>query len=148
MPDPIPVRFRDCACPGSPHPDGDVAYLRPYLDYRGGAAVMAAIAKVGDEQERFAELVGPVYIERGVEGWNLLDEAGEPVPCTPEALDALRWEEAYELAQKADDTYGPQVLAPFLKRMPMSSKPGPTNGSTHRRAPSSRKRRSPSASSS
>ncbi len=147
MPDLIHVRFRDCACPGTPHAEeGDIAYLRPYLDYRGGAAVMAAIGKTEKEPERFAELVGPVYIERGVTGWNLLDEEGQPVPCTPEALDALRWEDAFELAQKADDLYGQQVLSPLVKRMNESSKVGPTNGST--RSHGSPKRRTRSASSS
>ena len=37
MPENVPVRFRDCACPGTPHEDGDIAELRPYLDYLGGA---------------------------------------------------------------------------------------------------------------
>ncbi len=34
--EPTEVRIRDCACPGEPHPDGDVVYLRPTLDLAGG----------------------------------------------------------------------------------------------------------------
>ena len=155
MPDNIPVRFRDCACPGIPHPDGDIAELRPYLDYLGGAEALASVTVTDDEgNSSLADVgewpvrIGPVFIRRGVVDWNLLDEDGDPVPVTREALEALRWEDAYELADKADDLYGPQVLAPLLKRMLTSSKGGRTNGSTPPRRKSSRTPRQPSASSS
>jgi hypothetical protein len=49
MPDLIPVRFRDCSCPGTPHPDGDVAELRPYLDFAGGAEALAAVTVVDED---------------------------------------------------------------------------------------------------
>lgn len=148
MPDLVPVRFRDCTCPGTPHPDGDVAELRPYLDYPGGAEALTAIQSVADDLSRFAEVLGPVFIRRGVVAWNLLDEDGDPVPVTNEALDALRWEDAYELADKADDIYGGQVLAPLVRRMSKLSKAGPTNGSTRRPRKSSRIVPTPSESSS
>ena len=80
--------------------------------------------------------------------WNLVDEDGEPVPVTREALEELRWEDAYELADRADDLYGAQVLAPLLKRMPKPSPTGRTNGSTRHPRKSSPKRPAPSASSS
>ena len=143
MPDTIPVRFRDCTCPGTPH-DGDVAELRPYLDYPGGAEALAAIQSVGDDIARFAEVLGPVFIRRGVVAWNLVDKDGEPIPVTNEALDSLRWEDAYELADRADDIYGTQVLAPLVKRMVPSSKAGRTNGSTRRPRKSSPKVLTPS----
>ena len=142
MPDTIPVRFRDCTCPGTPH-DGDVAELRPYLDYPGGAEALAAIQSVGDDTARFAEVLGPVFIRRGVVAWNLLDEDGEPIPVTREALDSLRWEDAYELADRADDIYGGQVLAPLVKRMATSSPTGQTARSTRRPRKSSPKLPSP-----
>ena len=148
MPDLVPVRFRDCSCPGTPHPDGDVAELRPFLDYPGGAEALAAIQSVLFDTDRFAEVLGPVFIRRGVVGWNLLDDEGDPVPVTREALDALRWEDAYELADKADDLYGGQVLVPLVKRMPASSKNGQTNASTRPARKRSPKPRSPSVPSS
>ena len=148
MPDTVPVRFRDCSCPGTPHPDGDVAELRPFLDYPGGAEALAAIQSVLFDTDRFAEVLGPVFIRRGVVGWNLLDDEGDPVPVTREALDALRWEDAYELADKADDLYGGQVLVPLVKRMPASSKNGQTNASTRPARKRSPKPRSPSVPSS
>jgi len=151
MPDPIEVRFRDCTCPGTPH-DGDVAYLRPYLDYAGGAEALASVTVTDDQGNstladvsEWPQRIGPIFIRRGVIGWNVEDEDG-PVPVTREALEALRWEDAYELADRADDLYGGQVLAPLVKRMQMSSKAGRTNGSTPRRA--SPKRPTPSGSSS
>lgn len=148
MPDLVPVRFRDCGCPGTPHPDGDIAELRPYLDYAGGAEALAAIKSVGDDTARLAEVLGPVFIRRGVVAWNLIDEDGEPIPVTREALDGLRWEDAYELADRADDLYGVQVLAPLVRRMNGSSKTGPTSGSTRPRKTRSQKPRSPSVPSS
>ncbi len=154
MPDTIPVRFRDCSCPGFPHPDGDIAELRPYLDYPGGAEALASVTITDDDgNSRLRDVgewpahIGPVFIRRGVVAWNVLDEDG-PVPVTRETLEALRWEDAYELADRADDLYGGQVLAPLVKRMSLSSKAGQTNGSTPHRRKSSRKHPQPSASSS
>lgn len=135
----VPVRFRDCSCPGTPHPDGDIAELRPYLDYPGGAEALAAIGALGDDVARFAEVLGPIFIRRGVVEWNVVDEDG-PVPVTREALEALRWEDAYELADRADDLYGGQVLAPLVKRMNGSSKAGRTGASTRQPARRSPKR--------
>ncbi len=153
MPDTIEVRFRDCRCPGSPHPDGDVAYLRPYLDYSGGAEALASVTITDGETSRLRDVnewpehIGPVFIRRGVVDWNVVDEDGEPVPLHP-ALEELRWEDAYELADRADDLYGGQVLAPLVKRMSMSSKAGRTNGSTRQPRKSSPARRTQSGSSS
>ena len=149
----IAVRFRDCSCPDTPHPDGDIAYLRPYLDYAGGAEALSSVTIVSDdgtsrlrEVVEWPEHIGPVFIKRGVVDWNVVDENG-PVPLHP-ALEELRWEDAYELADRADDLYGGQVLAPLVKRMSMSSKAGRTNGSTPRRRKSSPSRQLPSGSSS
>lgn len=138
----IAVRFRDCSCPGTPHPDGDVAQLRPYLDYPGGAEALAGIASLDGDMARMAQVVGPIFIRRGVVAWNVVDDDG-PVPVTPEALDALRWEDAYELADRADDIYGGQVLAPLVKRQAASTKAGRTGGSTSPRRRSSPKRPKP-----
>ena len=147
MPETIPVRFRDCACPGSPHPDGDVAELRPYLDYPGGAEALQSVTDVDEDGNstladvrEWPQRIGPVFIRRGVVAWNVVDDDG-PVPVTREALEALPWEDAYELADRADDLYGGQVLAPLVKRMALFSKAGPTGGSTPRRRKSSQKRR-------
>src|SRR4051812_25376082 len=116
------VRFRDCTCPETPHSDpspewgdldGDVVELRPYLDLAGGSealrATRNAIAAAGNDVQKalefMAEFVGPVYVRRGALRWNVRDENG-PVPFTEEAVAALPWVEAYEIADRADDLYG------------------------------------------
>lgn len=160
MPDTIPVRFRDCACPNTPHPEGDIAELRPYLDFPGGAEALRSITHIvtvieeGEEVqatqlipvEQWPEHLVPVYLRRGVVSWNVVDEDGRPVPL--EALADLRWEDAYELGDKADDLYGGQVLAPLVKRISTSSKAGRTGVSTRQPARRSPKRPPLSASSS
>jgi hypothetical protein len=152
MPENIPVRFRDCSCPGTPHPDGDVAELVPYLNYKAGHEALRSITitvpdpKTGEDVSVFRPMedwpvyLVPVYLTYAVEAWNVVDAEGEPVPLHP-ALEELRWEDAYELGDKADDLYGAQVLAPLVKRASVSTKAGRTNGSTPPRRPSSRKPR-------
>lgn len=144
----VPVRFRDCSCPGSPHPDGDIAELRPFMDYAGGAEMLAAVTIINDDGTsvfrptvEWPQHIGPVYIRRGVVGWNVVDDDG-PVPVHP-AVDELRWEDAYELADRADDLYGGQVLAPLVKRVFALTKAGRTNGSTQRPRKSSSRPRTP-----
>ena len=148
MPDPVEVRFSDCRCPGTPHPDGDVAYLRPFLDYAGGAEALRAMRSADGDVERFDELVGPVYIRRGMLGWNRVDESGEPLPLPEDPSTALPYEEAYWLANRADDLYGGSVLAPLVKQLEMSSLTGRTGSSTSANSPSRSTRRKRSGSSS
>lgn len=157
MPDLISVRFRDCACPGTPHPDGDVAMLRPHLDLAGGSEAIRAVSVFtkNDKGEdlwalapssEFQERLWPVYLRRGVVSWNVVDADGQPVPI--EAVADLPYPDAYELADRADDIYGGEVLAPFLKRISKLLQDGQTAPSTPPRRKSSQKRRKPSASSS
>jgi hypothetical protein len=156
MPDPIAVRFRDCSCPGYPHPDGDVAYLRPHLDLAGGSEALRAVSVLSENDKgetvwklapssEFQERLWPIYLRRGVVSWNVVDEDG-PVPV--EEVANLPYPEAYELADKADDIYGGEVLAPLAKRMSRLLEAGPTFGSTPPARKSSPKRRKRSASSS
>jgi hypothetical protein len=140
----VPVRMSDCRCPGSPHPDGDIAYLRPYLLFEGGMEALRAMSRADGDVSLFGTLVGPVYIRHGVVSWNRLDDAGEPVPVTPEALAALRYEDAYELADRADDLYGESVIAPLARRIAKSSAGGRTGASTSANSRSRSKRPRPS----
>lgn len=148
MPEPVEVRFSDCRCPGSPHPDGDLAYLRPFLDYAGGAEALRAMRQAAGDIERFPELVAPVYIRRGLVGWNRVDESGAPLPLPPDPSTDLPWEETYWIADRADDLYGGSVLAPLVTQIEASSRSGPTGSSPSTSPRSSRKRRKPSAPSS
>jgi hypothetical protein len=144
----IAVRIGDCLCPGSPH-DGDVVYLKPSLDLRGGFRVkrrlldlnQAAYADSEDGKPKtsgvdMAELeisLAEVYLDEGIADWNLVDEEGQPRPLTPETLrehlfsDYSRAEVA---ADKADDLYRPAVLDPLFQRALSSLPATSTKGST------------------
>lgn len=131
-----PVWFRDCTCPGTPHPDGDVAYLRPKLSFEGGAEAASLIAHVASTvtPAQFELALGPVFIKHGVAEWNVVDEDGDPVPVTHAALAELDWAEGYALFQVLGDNgplkYGGQVLAPFQSKKSTPSKRGRTERST------------------
>lgn len=134
-----PVRFRDCACPGTPHPNGDTVTFKPKLSFDENVAALSAIF-AGDGPSNANKAWG-IYLHAGPVAWNLLDEDGEPVPLTREALDALPFEDQFEIGDRADDIYGETVLTPFRRRMSESSSSGPTTGSSRRPSRSSRKPR-------
>lgn len=156
----VRVRFRDCACPGTPHhgkdgtDDGDVAQLRPFLSFEGGAAAWAAIADAVTAGKmtgpHLVQYLGPPYLRYGVVGWNLVDGEGQPVAFSPEAALELPFQDAYALVDKADDLYTAAVTAPLGLPTASSLPTGKTNGSSSTSAipRSSSKRRSQSKSSS
>lgn len=124
-------RFRDCACPGTPHVKGDTVTFPARLSFDQNVAAVAAIFNgEGDPQVTKA---WAVYLHAPV-AWNLVDEEGDPVPLTREALDALPFEDQYEIADRGDDIYQGTVLAPLVRRMKPSSEPTPTTGSSPRRS--------------
>lgn len=123
--EPVVVRIGECACPGTPHADDEV-YLRPKLDYAGGAAALAAM--VGPVETLSSRLV-PVYIEHGVLGWNLVGDDGLPLAYEPDLI-LGDWEIAYEVGDRADDLYSQRVLAPLIQRASNSSPPTSDNEPT------------------
>lgn len=126
-----PARFRDCACPGTPHAEGDTITLRERLGFDANVAALSAI--FSGDGEPVSSKAWAVYLHEGPIKWNLLDEHGEPVPLTREALDALPFEDQYEIADHGDTLYGTVVLAPLVRRMKSSSASGPTGASSRRR---------------
>ena len=114
----IPVVIGPCECPGTPHDDGDVVFLAPVLSAAGGMAAQAAIDAGMSDEIRLQELLWRVFRDHGVTAWNLEDENG-PVPITPENLElALPYAKGGRLvADKADDLYSEDMLAPFLDRV-------------------------------
>ncbi len=152
MSDLVPVRVRSCACPDSPHPDGDFVYVLPKLGLDGGlvaeadhsAALREAITASGltpgtwtDEQqmaisrdaaERLRRRWLITFTRYGAAGWNFLDENG-PVPFDVEVLLA-DFSLAYPVAEKCDDLFGDTVSRPLLYRLPTPSAAGPTESST------------------
>jgi hypothetical protein len=140
VPEPIGVRVRDCACPGTPHADdGDIIYLAPMLGIRGGIHAERDIALSQAEatperpfdqllQERWLE----TFVRYGVTGWNLTDEAGDPLPLDIDDILA-NWPVARAVAAKAADLYTDAIIAPFQTTPEARSPTGPTRPTTSRR---------------
>jgi hypothetical protein len=130
--EPVAVAIGGCACPSTPHADGDVVYLRPRLDYAGGSEAISTMQAASGSVEDLARSLVPVYIRHGAIGWNLVDDDGAPVPFDVEAL-LSDWTVAYEVGEAADTLYSEAVLSPLLQRASSSSPPTPINGSTSRK---------------
>lgn len=131
-----PVVFRDCACPGTPHPNGDTVTFKPRLSFDENVAALSAIFQ-GDGVGNANKAWG-VYLHAGPVAWNLLDADGQPLALTNENLDALPFEDQFEIGDRADDIYGEVVLAPLVRRTKKSSSNGQTPDGSRPRA-----RRSP-----
>jgi hypothetical protein len=130
MPEPIPVRVRDCACPDTPHPDGDVVYLRPTLSLAGGIAAQQDLVASDGNTEELIRRWFSTYVRYGAVGWNFLDEAG-PVPFTVETL-LDDFTLGSPVAEMADTLYSEAVLAPLGLSRSRTSPTGPTAASTSR----------------
>lgn len=150
MTDRIPVRVRACACPDTPHPDGDVVYILPTISLEGGmaaeaelAAVIAAVplpagageaerARVAAERtRRLRPRWFRAFIEHGAVGWNLVGEGGAPVPFDAAAVVA-DYSLGRVVAEACDARYSDAVLAPFQAPPGEHSPTGPTAGGTSR----------------
>jgi hypothetical protein len=159
----VTVRVRDCACPDTPHEDGDVVYLLPTLSLEGGAAaemerqvITDGFSEVTDAEKtrltmRMLARLTDVYVRYGAVGWNWLqlDAKGkpEPVPFDVEVL--LRsYALAKAVAGEASELYSEDVLGPLLAAAAEAAKPnrqqrrsrtGRTTGSTSARRASTSK---------
>lgn len=125
MPEPVPVRVRDCACPDAPHADtGDLVYLRPTLSLAGGIAAQQDLVASGGDPTDLTRRWLVTFVRYGVTGANF----------EPFTVDALLddFDLAMPVAEKADDLYGEAVLRPLGLGRSRSSQPGPTRASTSR----------------
>ena len=82
----VPVRVRDCACPDTPHDEGDIVYLLPTLPMDGGILAEQQMTEAQGDGQRLTRLWLKTFITYGAVGWNLVDEAGEPVPFDIEVI--------------------------------------------------------------
>lgn len=149
----VPVPLGYCPCQGTPHPDGDVVYLRPELSVAAGVKArswfvdsITGAVDSADLQERIAAL----WLEAGVVSWTFLDDDGSPIPVTAENIvRALPYGKGGRLvADKADDLYVPSVVTPLAEGLDALSKRGSTSSTpraTSRRTTSTRKPRKPSS---
>lgn len=129
---PIPVRVRDCACPGTPHADtGDLVYLAPHLDIDGGVeAERDLVESQGNERELTKRWLR-TFIRYGAIGWNLTDAEGEAVPFEVDVI-LSDWALARPLGDVASDLYTESITAPFVAAQRKRSPTGPTAATTSR----------------
>ena len=130
-----PFKFRDCACPGEPHPDGDTVTFRDHLSFSANAAALLAVSVSGQ-----AEGALEVYLHEGPLSWNLLDEEADPVPLTRAALDALDFADQFTIANHGDTLYSETVLSPLVRQSEKSSPTGPTGDTSPATRRSSKRR--------
>jgi hypothetical protein len=144
--DPVPVHLGACYCPGTPHEE-DTVYLAPALPMAGGMAAQAIINEGLTDPVKLQEGLAELWIRHGVVGWNLLDAEGRALPLDRETvIAALPYGKGGRLvAERADDLYAEDILAPLAERLGTTSRRGPTNGST---SPTRRRTPTPSSPSS
>lgn len=157
---PVPVQFGSCPCPTTPHPDGDVIFLRSELDLNGGFTFTSSFSdNAGDERGMpLEQALGMAYLVAGITGWTfvdyerdakgapLLDRPLVPVPASRRNIAKLKWTPAVgEVAEVAAQRYGVAALLPLVAGVERSSRRGPTTGApstsaTRRSSPKRRKR--------
>jgi hypothetical protein len=151
--EPVSVRIGDCLCANTPHDDGDFVLLAPQLSLDGGLSASGALASWDPTQQghgdriRLERELGLSMISGGVIGWNFLDDAGKPIPVTPENIvRALPWDKGGRIvAERANDLYGPAVLAPLVEALRKLSSNGQTGSSTSATRPRKAGTRKPRA---
>ncbi len=128
------VRVRDCACPDTPHEEGDGVFLAQKLPAEGGIVAeqqMAAWQATGKDIDTLIQKWLLTFVRYGAQGWNFQDEDG-PVPFDVEDLLA-DWAIARPVAIRAGDLYQAGVAAPFQKAPAKPSGNGRTPATTSRR---------------
>jgi len=126
MPDLVPVRVRDCACPDSPHAEeGDIVYLAPKVSLDLGIAAQQSLMNSQGDPSRLTRLWMADYIRFGAKGANFLD------PFDPEAL-LEDFELSGPVAEAANDLYSEVLLRPLGLSLSTSSPGGRTASSTSR----------------
>lgn len=131
MPEQIPVRVRDCACPDTPHADGDFVYLAPHLDIDGGVEAERDLVESGGDERTLTKRWLRTFIAHGAKSWNLTDAEGEPVPFDVDVI-LSDWTLARPLGDIASDLYTESITAPFVRAQEARSPTGRTAATTSR----------------
>ena len=136
------VNVGACTCPGTPHTEGDVVVLRDKMGFTGGAVLQGEMSEYlqtpREERGSWVKLnarLQALYVEEGIEDWNLVDEDGA-IPVNTGTIrsqfldDFAKADRVTAIANRADELYYAAVLAPLVEGLLKSSQPTPTNGST------------------
>lgn len=121
----VPVRVRDCACPDTPHDEGDFVYLRPTLSLEGGIAAQQDLVAAGADADILTRRWLITFVRYGAVGANFI----EPFSVEEVLAD---FELAMPVANKAEELYSQAVLRPLGLGRPKNSPRGRTAGSTSR----------------
>jgi hypothetical protein len=135
----VPVRVRDCACPGTPHDEGDVISLHPKIGLEGGLAAQQDVAAGRGDVDLVTRRWMVTFVRYGVAEWNLVDESG-PRPLDIDAILA-DYELAGPVADAAADLYTDMVLRPLVQASAKTSPSSPTVVSMSRARKSTHSRR-------
>jgi hypothetical protein len=127
---PEKVRVRDCACPGTPHEEGDFVLLAPTLSAEGGIAAEQDMAENRDTDVLTRKWL-LTFLRHGAIGWNFQDESGD-IPFDIDVLMA-DWALARPVAIRAGELYQASVISPFLPTPAKRSPTGRTRATTSRR---------------
>lgn len=147
----IEVPIGECRCPNSPHPDGDVVWMRDKPDLAMALAARSAMHQSSPLMGEASAAVWSVYIRHGVVRWNLLDEKGKAIPVTFDTiLDRMAdWLHGGEIvSNRGSELYHESIFLPPAKPGSSSQPPTPSNGSTPRSpesGPPNRNSRKPSS---
>jgi hypothetical protein len=129
---PVEVDLGPCECPGTPHADGDKAWLRPRLTPEGGYRATSILVTAIDADQT-AGALGMTYLVDGLVRWTLLDDEGKPVR-TDEAFlhsGALDWDTTlWPIMEQAATLYSDSVMSPLLRGRQAPLPDGPTEAST------------------
>lgn len=147
----VPVQLGFCPCEGTPHPDGDIVYLRPDLEPLQGVRAKSIVA--GWLEGRVDPVtvnveLAALWLDIGVAEWTFLDDKGRPIEITSENIvRALPYSRGgRQVADAADDLYTPMVIDPLVAKITElsndGSTPGPSQTSPNRATRRSQRKRS------
>ena len=121
----IEVRVRDCACPDTPHEEGDIVVLAERLSAEGGIAAEQEINKPHADDDELTRALLLLFVRHGAKDWNLAE---------PFSVDALLadWALARPVAIRAGELYLASVMTPFLSEQGKRSPTGRTRATTSR----------------
>lgn len=128
---PVEVRLTSCDCPGTPHADGDLIYLRPRADMNMGLAAQVALRQSGNYRGDAESALLSVMVRYGVIAWTCRDAEG-PVRVTTDAVvERLGWSnDAMAVMAKARELYWDTVLAPLVPAKSDAAPGTPSDDST------------------
>lgn len=118
------VIIRECPCPGTPHPEGDVVFLKEEPDVAMFVAFGVTFENVKGSALSIAEweadmrgALGGVYLRHGIRAWTFEDAKGDGIRVEPAAIARLLpfLKGGREVIEAADALYGKALMAPFVE---------------------------------